>query len=282
MFLRRSTAPTTTRGDFLIQEATHYHLNIREHQGTEMNHETDRQPAIHITFSEYSLDTVSSAISSGELSGSCILVAGNWHLGPLKERNDPALAEWFSEHFGYVPDNVTIGDTSTAVKNQERACAWVNPTSSEEYANFLHWASICKLRNISLIRFSAQDIHPIGMARLAVTAPQADPNEIELYAREWANLVEENADFRLLNPSGKLRSFSASHFDKYITGATSNNWTSSPEVVLHIMETLGSEHQDFPGDIFLYHRIEKFVTSGIVEKQTDSDVTQTKIRSTSR
>jgi len=247
-----------------------------------MNHETNRQPAIHVTFSEYSLDTVASAISSGELSGSCILVAGNWHLGPLKERNGPALAAWFGEHFGYVPDNVTIGDSTTAVKNHERACAWVDPTSSEEYANFLHWASICKLQNISLIRFSAQDTPPTGMARLAITAPQADPHEIGLYAREWERLVEENADFRLINPSGKLHSFSASYFDKYITDATSNNWTSSPEVVLHVMQTLDSEHQDFPGDIFLYHRIEKFVTSGIVEKQPDSDVTRTKIRSTSR
>lgn len=252
-----------------------------------MNHKSDHRPTIYITFSEASLNIITSAISNGELSGSCILIAGNWHLGPLRKRTTQTLAAWFSKHIGYVPDNVVIDDSTATIKRHDKTCAWVNTTSSEEYANFLHWASTCKLQSISLIRFSDNDTlsEPFGIAnvaRLIDTALETAPQEISLYTQEWAKLVDENSDFRLIDPSGKIQSFTSSHFDRYITDAISISWKSSPEVVLHIMETLDAERQSFPGDIFLYHRIEKFVASGIVEKQTDSDVTRTKIRSVTR
>ncbi|MFP3559953.1 hypothetical protein SB861_56610, partial [Paraburkholderia sp. SIMBA_049] len=83
------------------------------------------QHVVHATFSKRFFDAVSTAISNGSLTGSCVLIGGDWHLGPLKKRNTKTLSAWFSENFGYVPENVSTN--ISALSEGAKIFAWVNP-----------------------------------------------------------------------------------------------------------------------------------------------------------
>ncbi|MGN7984333.1 DUF3658 domain-containing protein [Burkholderia sp. 22313] len=242
----------------------------------------DHRNIVHATFSATSLNTISSEISNKNLTGSCILIGGNWHFGPLKKRNIGTISAWFLENLGYIPENLST-DTQTIDKDV-KIFAWVDFLSSEEYVNFIHWATSPGMQEFSLISLPENTINPAAdphnFTNLLNDAIEKDMSDIKIYTQEWDALVDENSDFRLIDSTGKIRSLSSSHFDKYIIDSVTREWESSPMVVLRIMEKLDSEKQTFPGDIFLYHRLEKFFLSGAIEKQADISISQTLIRTT--
>lgn len=121
---------------------------------------------------------------------------------------------------------------------------------------------------------------PHSFTRLLNDAVENNTSNIKTYTHEWDTLVDENSDFRLIDSTGKIRSIPSSHFDKYIIDSISREWEPSPMVVWRIMEKLDSEKQASPGDIFFYHRLEKFFAGGAIEKQADISVAQTLIRAT--
>ncbi|WP_175745867.1 DUF3658 domain-containing protein [Burkholderia ambifaria] len=242
-----------------------------------------RQHVVHATFSKRSFDAVSTAISNRSLTGSCVLIGGDWHLGPLQERNTKTLSAWFSENFGYVPENLSTN--IPALSKGAKIFAWVNPLASDEYLNFIHWVSFQAVQEFSLIPgpesapdAAAEDSHNIAI--FLDDAVEKKASDISHYIREWDVLTGENADFRLIGRTGKIQSLPSSHFDQYIVDAVTREWEPSPIVALRIMEKLASEKQAFPGDIFLYHRFEKLCSSGIIEKQADVSIAQTLIRAT--
>lgn len=106
-------------------------------------------------------------------------------------------------------------------------------------------------------------------------------SDIKHYNQEWDALTNENSDFRLIDCTGKIQSFASSHFDKYIIDFITKEWEPAPIVALRIMEKLDSEKQAFPGDIFIYHHLEKLCLSGAIEKQANVNIAQTLIRATS-
>ncbi|WP_321788121.1 DUF3658 domain-containing protein [Burkholderia pyrrocinia] len=249
-----------------------------------MSSETNHAKVLHTTFSEAAFDAVSSAVASKDITGSCILINGDWHFGPLKNRNIQTLTTWFIEHFGYTPENITIDEPLTTVDEFKEIYTWVDALSSDEYANFLHWISASRPRRFFMVSYNSTHIHsalsnPDDLTEFLSNAVKKRPSEIDLYIQEWNTLTDENSDFRLINPIGKIQSFMSSSFDKYIIDSVTTDWEPSPLPVLRIMENLHAEHQQFPGDIFLYHRLDKLVTNGVIEKQADSDITQTQIRS---
>ncbi|MBN3788247.1 DUF3658 domain-containing protein [Burkholderia sp. Ac-20353] len=248
-----------------------------------MNPKVDHSKMLHATFSDTSFSAISSAIADGRLTGSCALIGGDWHLGPLKKRNTQTLATWFTEHLGYAPKNPTISDSVATIDVPTKIFTWINVISSNEYANFLHWISTCAPRQLFLVLLPDDCIfpefaNPGDLAELLDNAVEKDSNEIALYAQEWKTLVGEDSDFRLINPTGKIQSFKSSHFDKYITNSMTDEWEPSPTVVLRIMEKLNVENQKSPGDIFFYHRLEKLTVNGTIEKQANTGITQTQIR----
>ncbi|WP_175676402.1 DUF3658 domain-containing protein [Burkholderia ambifaria] len=241
------------------------------------------QHVVHATFSKRSFDAVSSAISNGSLTGSCVLIGEDWHLGPLKERNTKTLSAWFSENFGYVPENVSTN--TPAISKGARIFAWANALASDEYANFIHWVSFQPAQGFSLIPLpdsppdsAARNFHDIAI--FIDDAVEKKASDIGHYIQEWDALIAENADFRLIGRTGKIQSLPSSHFDQYIVDTVTREWEPSPIVALRIMEKLASEKQAFPGDIFLYHRLEKLCSSGIIEKQADVSIAQTLMRAT--
>ncbi|QQJ99904.1 hypothetical protein JG536_16450 [Burkholderia ambifaria] len=242
-----------------------------------------QQNVVHATFSKFSFDAVSSAISNGNLTGSCVLIGGDWHLGPLKERNTKTLSAWFSENFGYVP--VNLSTPPRTISKGAKIFAWANPLASDEYANFIHWVSSGATHEFVLIQLSESAINPAtgivhDLTIFLDDAVEKKASDISHYIQEWDVLTDENADFRLIGPTGKIQSLPSSHFDQDIIDSITNEWEPSPIVALRIMEKLDSEKQAFPGDIFLYHRFEKFCLSGIIEKQADVSIGQTLIRAT--
>ncbi|WP_423393867.1 DUF3658 domain-containing protein [Burkholderia sp. LMG 21824] len=248
-----------------------------------MSSETNHTKVLHVTFSEAAFDAVSSAAASENITGSCIFINGDWHFGPLKNRSIQTLSAWFIEHFGYTPKNIQIDEAFTATDEFNEIYTWVDVLSSDEYANFLHWISVSRPRQFSMISRNIHDIHsaPSNSENFIESLGNAvikASSEIDLYIQEWNILVNENSDFRLINPIGKIQSFTSSSFDKYIIDSVTADWEPSPLPVLRIMENLRAEHQQFPGDIFLYHQLEKLVVDGVIAKQTDSDITQTQIR----
>ncbi|UEP31034.1 MULTISPECIES: DUF3658 domain-containing protein [unclassified Burkholderia] len=239
------------------------------------------QNVVHATFSKLSFDAVSSAISNGSLTGSCVLIGGDWHLGPLKERNTKTLSAWFSENFGYVPANLSTN--TRAIGKGARIFAWANPLASDEYANFIHWVSSRVMQEFSFIPLpesapdsAAGNFHDIAF--FLDDAVEKKASDINHYIREWNVLTGENADFRLIGRTGKIESLPSSHFDKDIIDTITREWEPCSIVALRIMEKLDSEKQAFPGDIFLYHRFEKLCSSGFIEKQADVSIVQTLIR----
>ncbi|WP_256979762.1 DUF3658 domain-containing protein [Burkholderia sp. AU16741] len=215
--------------------------------------------------------------------GSHVLIGGNWHLGPLKERNISTLSAWFSDNFGYIPNDLTIDIPTIHTNESIKICAWVNPLSSIEYANFIHWISHDTPRDFLLISIPEKCAHPVAenffnLAELLDNAAERKSNDFNPYIAEWGALVEENSDFRMINQIGKIQSFRSTDFDEYIINSMTRKWEPTPIVALRIMEKIHSERRDFPGDIFLYHRLEKFFLNGIIEKQAEVSITQTQIR----
>lgn len=239
---------------------------------------------LHITFSDTPFNFISSAIESGSLTGSCNFIGGDWHLGPLEKRTSKTLSTWFTEHFGYIPNNAKIGESTPLIDNFTKIFVWANTLSSDEYANFLRWVKISKPRRFFLVSPLGDHTHRgysnVGDAANFIDAAiEKKSSEIDLYTREWDVLVSENSDFRLINATGRIQSISSSYFDKYIIDSVTPDWEPSPLVVLRIMEKLHAEHQQFPGDIFFYHRLEKFLANSTIEKQADTNIIQTQIRS---
>ncbi|WP_244136169.1 DUF3658 domain-containing protein [Burkholderia sp. BCC0801] len=254
-----------------------------QYQGTPMLQNKDHQNLIQASFSDITSNVIASAISDGRLMGSHVLIGGNWHLGPLKERNISTLSAWFSDNFGYIPNDLTIDTPIIPTNDSIKICAWVNPLSSIEYANFIHWVSHDTPRDFLLISIPEELAHPsadnfFDLAELLDNAVERKSTDANLYITEWGSLVEENADFRMINKIGKIQSFRSSDFDEYIINSMTRKWESTPIVVLRIMKKIRSERRDFPGDIFLYHRLEKFFLNGIIEKQAEVSITQTQIR----
>ena len=244
----------------------------------------DHQNVVHATFSSTSFNAVSSKISNRNLMGSCVLIDGNWHLGPLKNRNTKNLSAWFSEHLGYVPENLSTDVPAVGIG--VKIFAWVDPLSPEEYMNFIHWVSAQRKQDFFLISPPSDAIDSTTMklhdlASLLNDASDKKANDIKRYIQEWKKLTDENSDFRLTDRTGKVQSLPSSHFDSYIIDSIANDWEPSPMVVLRIMGKLDSENQPFPGDMFLYHRLEKFCLNGMIEKQTSVSITQTLVRATS-
>lgn len=101
----------------------------------------DYRDLIHASFSNIAFNAISSAISAGHLTGPHVLIGGNWHLGPLKERKLSTLSTWFSDHFGYIPPDLIVNTPTPSTNGSIKICAWVNPLSSIEYSNFIHWVS---------------------------------------------------------------------------------------------------------------------------------------------
>ncbi|WP_334040606.1 DUF3658 domain-containing protein [Burkholderia ambifaria] len=241
------------------------------------------QHVVHATFSKRFFDAVSNAISNGSLTGSCVLIGGDWHLGPLKGRNTKTLSAWFSENFGYVPENLSTN--TPPISQGAKIFAWTNALASDEYANFIHWVSSQAAQEFSLIPVpenapdsAAENFHDIAI--FLDDAVEKKASDISHYILEWDALIDENSDFRLIDRTGKIQSLPSSHFDKGIIDAITEEWEPSPIIALRIMEKLASEKQAFPGDIFLYHRFEKLCSSGIIEKQADVSIAQTLIRAT--
>jgi len=242
----------------------------------------DHLNIVHATFSTTSFNTISSEIFNKKLTGSCVLIGGNWHFGPLKNRNTSTLSAWFFENLGYIPDNLST-DAHTIDKDV-KIFAWVDFLSSEEYANFIHWVTSRRMQKFSLISPPKNVINPAAaphnFANLLNDAIEKNSSDIKIYTQEWDTLVDENSDFRLIDSTGRIRSFLSSHFDKYIIDSITREWEPSPMIALRIMEKLDSEKQTFPGDIFLYQRLEKIFLSGMIEKQADISIAQTLIRTT--
>lgn len=248
-----------------------------------MSSNTPHTKILHVTFSEAAFDAVSSAVSTKNITGSCILINGDWHFGPLKNRSAQTLTSWFIEHFGYAPENPITHNPSISLNESREIYAWIDAFSSDEYANFLHWISTSRPRQFSLIPHNSTHVtstspNSENLAEFLDHAIKKGAREIDAYIQEWNTLVNENSDFRLINPAGKLQSFTSSSFDKYIIDSVATDWEPSPLPVLRAMEHLHAERQQFPGDIFLFQRLEQLATKGIIEKQTDSDITQTQIR----
>ncbi|KML61842.1 hypothetical protein VL15_04965 [Burkholderia cepacia] len=248
-----------------------------------MSPNTSHTKVLHVTFSEAAFDAASSVVSTKKQTDSCILINGDWHFGPLKNRSTQTFTSWFIEHFGYTPKNPITDNPPTSLDEPKEIYAWIHASSSDEYANFLHWVSTSRPRQFSLI--------PHNSTHFTSTSPSSEnpiesldhavingAREIDAYIQEWNTLINENSDFRLINPTGKLQSFASSSFDKYIIDSVAIDWEPSPLPVLRAMEHLHAERRQFPGDIFLYQRLEQLATKGIIEKQTDSDITQTQIR----
>jgi len=245
----------------------------------------DHHNIAHLAFSNITFKSIPPENSNKNFTASRLLINGNWHLGPLKERNDKALSAWFSEHFGYIPDNLSTDAPTANIDSTSKIFAWVNSASSEEYANFLRWTSSQRPKEFFLIsppylstRSIVGDFHEV--ADLADGAIKKKSIDVDSYIEEWSTLIDENSDFRLINPAGKIQSFTSSHFDKYIMDSITRTWEPSPTVVLRIMEKLDSETQGSPGDIFFYNRLEKLFMHGMLEKQADVTITQTRIRAT--
>ncbi|HGL6721164.1 DUF3658 domain-containing protein [Burkholderia contaminans] len=241
--------------------------------------------ALHTTFSEAALESVSPVVLKENPTESCILINGDWHFGPLKNRDTQTLTSWFIENFDYAPENLITDKPHTTVDEFDKIYAWVDLFSSDEHANFLHWISVN--RPFQLFLIPSNSTHntstPSNSENLIESlnhAIEKKSTEIDAYAREWNTLINENSDFRLINPTGRLQSFTSSSFDKYVIDSVTTDWEPSPLPVLRVMENLRAERQQFPGDIFLYQRLEKLATKGVIEKQTDSDITQTQIRLT--
>ncbi|MCA8004354.1 DUF3658 domain-containing protein [Burkholderia cenocepacia] len=254
-----------------------------QNQGIPMLRNNDHQNLIHASFSDITSNVITSAISEGRLMGSHVLIDGNWHLGPLKERNISTLSAWFSDIFGYIPNDLTIDTPIIPTHESIKICAWVNPLSSIEYANFIHWISHDTSHGFLLISVPKKCIHSAAenffdITELLDNATEIKSNDVNPYITEWGSLVEENADFRMINEIGKIQSFRSTDFDEYIINSMTTQWESTPIVVLRIIETIHSERRDFPGDIFLYHRLEKFFLNGIIEKQAEVSITQTQVR----
>ncbi|WP_257139653.1 DUF3658 domain-containing protein [Burkholderia sp. MSMB1826] len=252
-------------------------------QGVPMLRNKDHQNMIHASFSDITSNVIASAISEGRLMGSHVLIGGNWHLGPLKERDVSTLSAWFYDNFGYIPSDLTIDTPIIPTNELIKVCAWVNPLSSIEYANFMHWISHDPPRDFLLISIPKESVHPaaenfLDLTKLLDNAVEIKSIDVNPYITEWSSLVEENADFRMVNGIGKIQSFRSTDFDAYIINSIARKWEPTPIVVLRIIETIQSERHDFPGDIFLYHRLEKFFLSGIIEKQAEVSITQTQIR----
>ncbi|MBN3505419.1 DUF3658 domain-containing protein [Burkholderia cenocepacia] len=243
----------------------------------------DYRDLIHASFSNIAFNAISSAISAGHLTGPHVLIGGNWHLGPLKERKLSTLSTWFSDHFGYIPPDLIVNTTTPSTNGSIKICAWVNPLSSIEYSNFIHWVSHHNPDNFLLTLAPEKTAYPVAdnfldPVKLLDNAIDKKSSDINSYIAEWNVLIEENADLRMINDIGKIQSFRSSDFDKYIINSITRNWEPSPVVVLRTIEKIHSEIRDFPGDIFLYRRLEKFSLSGIIEKQAEVNVTRTRIR----
>ncbi|AFQ49871.1 DUF3658 domain-containing protein [Burkholderia cepacia] len=248
-----------------------------------MTQSKDDKNIVHATFSNTSFNIISSAVSKRNFTESCVLIGGDWHLGPLKERNTKTLSAWFSENFGYVPENLSTN--AQAIDQGAKIFAWVNPLSSDEYANFIHWTSSQRMREFFLISLPENATNStVNFHDLAIfldDAAEKKVRDIKHYIQEWDALTNENSDFRLIDCTGKIQSFASSHFDKYIINFITKEWEPAPIVALRIMEKLDSEKQAFPGDIFIYHHLEKLCLSGAIEKQANVSIAQTLIRATS-
>ncbi|MGK8207146.1 DUF3658 domain-containing protein [Burkholderia cenocepacia] len=247
---------------------------------------TDHENVFHITFSNISSNIVLSAISNNKITGSCVSIGGDWHLGPLKNRNDQTYSTWFFEHFGYAPENLPIDAQVITINQAAQIFAWVNPSSSVEYANFIHWVSSRRMQEFSLISLPESVTNSVtgnvpNLSPLLDSAVKKRMRDIKYYIEEWNTLTNENSDFRLIDGTKRIRSFSSSYFNKYIINSVTADWEPSPEVVLRIMKKLDSENQAFPGDIFLYRQLEKFFSNGIIEKESNVNIEQTRIRVTS-
>ncbi|WP_080681173.1 MULTISPECIES: DUF3658 domain-containing protein [Burkholderia] len=238
---------------------------------------------VHASFSDITFNVIESAIANGNLTGPHVLIDGNWHLGPLKKRNISTLSTWFSDHFGYIPDDLTIQEPIAATDKTKKICAWVDPLSSVEYANFLHWISHQTTDDFFVVPVPKGVAYPAQANFLELTerfnnAIEKKSNDIKTYTHEWGALIEENGDFRLIDETGTIRSLQSSDFDEYILSSTAEKWEPSPIVVLRIMEKIHFEKRDFPGDIFLYHRLKKLSDTGVIEKKSETSITQTQIR----
>lgn len=254
-----------------------------QNQGIPMLRNKSHRSLIHVSFSDITSNVIASAISDGRLMGSHVLIGGNWHLGPLKERNISTLSAWFSNNFGYIPNDLAIDTPIIPTNESTQICAWVNPLSSIEYANFIHWISHDTPRDFLLTSIQEDRPHSavenfFNFTELPENAIEIKSNDASLYIAEWSSLVEENADFRMINGIGKIQSFRSTDFDEYIISSMTKKWELAPTVVLRIMKKIHSERRDFPGDIFLYHRLEKLFLNGIIEKQAEVSITQTQIR----
>ncbi|CAB3759246.1 MULTISPECIES: DUF3658 domain-containing protein [Burkholderia] len=248
-----------------------------------MNSEKACTRILHITFSKAAFDVVSAAVGSKAIAGSCILINGDWHLGPLKNRNTQTLTTWFIDNFGYPPDHSEARIPIITIDESAEIYTWIDALSSEEYSNFLNWISTFRIQQFFMISITSPPYHLAhptteDFSESLDRAVKIGSKEISSYIDEWNVLLHENADFRLIGPDGKIQPFTSSSFDEHIINAMATDWERSPSLVLRIMANLQAGHQQFPGDIFLYQRLEKFVANGVIEKQTNSTITQTSVR----
>lgn len=221
---------------------------------------------LNVVFSDIAHGMVREFLKDGSRSEEVAIVSSDSHLRPIAYSNYLERNAWARANLGFelVDSTTRLGQSDalfeTATRDGLDIFAWVDFSSSAEYANFLHWMSRKKPVGFFVVKpiqlaptqqnGAIRDRSMPSLDYVRNSANAVMSSDLEEFETSWKILEGENAAFRLLDKTGQLRSLDIAAFDDVLTDSVRAEWELMPTVVLRAMNECWSSGRCFPGDLF--------------------------------
>ncbi|MBX3528129.1 MAG: DUF1835 domain-containing protein [Rhodoblastus sp.] len=243
---------------------------------------------VHVVFNMSAAGALRHALHLVGRNERVIGLPDNLSVGPINPPESRRRAAWVEQVLNCDDDDISaISDLfwAEATAPLTTPIVWVCRNNAAEYCGFLEFVRRIGQATFKMVDASAigarQWIKPDGLSRI-VSLGAINPDQIvaaglfdrptrlsdfqiQAYRREWAQLANENAPFRIVAEGG-LISAPLTQFDADIVACAKQDWRPAAKVVGEAMARLWEMPiPQSPGDLVLWARARALVAAGSLD-----------------
>lgn len=202
--------------------------------------------------------------------------------GPIASEDLGARTAWWQEQIDWPEIEANLRSFWERVDiAAERIVVWFGRHSARELAFRLAWASRMRERSYYLIDVTGLPVPPgqrtseakttspvpavsivpaVELKMLLGSETPVSAEEDVRHCRDWANLKEENAPFRIVTPSG-LTSAPIDYFDQLLLDQATSQWRKMARIVGGALASSSAPYHQV-GDLALHKRAVALIENG--------------------
>jgi hypothetical protein len=244
---------------------------------------------VHVTFGASAGGSLRTALRTLGRGDEVLYLADDLSFGPIDVPNARHRMQWKDDELGLEPlpeieEHIAAFWRRVATEETELV-AWMSRKSVQEYCGFLELLRCAKKAPISVVDVADVEFPQPEMAMafswigdkwilqlgLLDRAMRVSDDDRARYLIEWQRLRDENADLRILTPSG-LSSEPITYFDDMLVSLVTDDWQRCARVIgnaLHV--TSDGPFRQCSSDVFLFERLIRLIDDHVIDGRADEE-----------